>query len=58
MIQTLRDHRPLLLACEAIGWLHMTGKAHPDFLRAHGGVGIEYERSALAQEREPAVSVG
>ncbi|TFE67820.1 CRISPR-associated protein Csx11 [Methylacidiphilum caldifontis] len=26
-------YRPVLLACEAIGWLHMTGKAHPDFLR-------------------------
>jgi hypothetical protein len=24
---TLRQHRPLLLACEAIGWLHMAGKA-------------------------------
>jgi len=30
---TLRRHRPLLLACEAIGWLHMTGKAKSDFLR-------------------------
>lgn len=30
---TLRQHRPLLLACEAIGWLHMTGKAKSDFLR-------------------------
>ena len=31
--ETLREHRPLLLACEAIGWLHMTGKAKIDFLR-------------------------
>lgn len=30
---TLRQHRPLLLALEAIGWLHMTGKAKSDFLR-------------------------
>lgn len=30
---TLRRHRPLLLALEAIGWLHMTGKAKSDFLR-------------------------
>jgi hypothetical protein len=30
---TLRKHRPLLLACEAIGWLHMTGKANIDFLQ-------------------------
>jgi CRISPR-associated Csx11 family protein len=36
-LQTLRNHRSLLLACEAIGWLHMTGKAHPDFLRKYGG---------------------
>jgi len=43
MLQTLRDHRPLLLACEAIGWLHMTEKAHPDFLRHHGGAGNEYK---------------
>ena len=28
----LRDHRAALLACEAIGWLHMAGKAHPDFV--------------------------
>jgi len=43
MVQRLRQHRPLLLACEAIGWLHMTGKAHPDFLRHHGGAGLSYE---------------
>jgi CRISPR-associated Csx11 family protein len=43
MLDTLRQHRPLLLACEAIGWLHMTGKAHPDFLRYHGGAGNEYK---------------
>lgn len=32
-LHELRQHRPLLLACEAIGWLHMTGKAKVDFLR-------------------------
>jgi hypothetical protein len=31
----LRDHRAALLACEAIGWLHMAGKAHPDFVKGH-----------------------
>lgn len=31
--KTLRDHRAALLACEAIGWLHMAGKAHPDFVK-------------------------
>ncbi|GIW42720.1 MAG: hypothetical protein KatS3mg077_0002 [Candidatus Binatia bacterium] len=41
--ETLRAHRPLLLACEAIGWLHMAGKAHPDFLRHHGGAGVDYD---------------
>jgi len=43
---TLRQHRPLLLALEAIGWLHMTGKAKIDFLLAHGGQksGYEYEK--------------
>ncbi|NOZ87735.1 MAG: hypothetical protein GXP49_16045 [Deltaproteobacteria bacterium] len=33
---TLRRYRPLLLALEAIGWLHMTGKAKDNFLRTHG----------------------
>lgn len=32
-LQLLRDNRAALLACEAIGWLHMAGKAHPDFVR-------------------------
>lgn len=39
----LRQHRPLLLACETIGWLHMTGKAKVDFLRGHGGQKNDYE---------------
>jgi hypothetical protein len=43
MLQTLGNHRPLLLACEAIGWLHMAGKAHPDFLWHHGGAGVSYK---------------
>ena len=39
-------HRPLLLACEAIGWLHMAGKARIKFLQMHGGQhsGYEYEK--------------
>lgn len=36
-LATLRKHRSALLACEALGWFHMAGKAHPDFLRGHGG---------------------
>ncbi|MCS7025732.1 MAG: CRISPR-associated protein Csx11 [Bryobacteraceae bacterium] len=43
MIKKLRENRALLLACEAIGWLHMTGKAHPDFLRRHGSAGVSYK---------------
>lgn len=43
MVKKLREQRPVLLACEAIGWLHMMGKAHPDFLRHHGGTGVSYE---------------
>jgi len=53
MLQTLRDHRPLLLACEAIGWLHMTGKAHPDFLRRHGGAGVQYDDLRCYQNQSP-----
>lgn len=33
--QPLRDNRAALLSCEAIGWLHMAGKAHPAFVRRH-----------------------
>lgn len=38
------EHRALLLALECIGWLHMTGKAHPDFLRSHGGITVNYNQ--------------
>lgn len=41
--QTLRQHRPLLLAMEAIGWFHMAGKARVEFLRRHGGENNGYE---------------
>jgi CRISPR-associated Csx11 family protein len=36
-LETLRENRAVILGCEAIGWVHMLGKAHPDFLRDHGG---------------------
>ena len=39
----LREHRPLLLACEAIGWLHMAGKARIKFLQNHGGQHSDYK---------------
>ena len=41
--KTLRQHRPVLLACEAIGWLHMAGKARMEFLRQHGGDKVVYD---------------
>lgn len=53
MLDTLRQYRPLLLACEAIGWLHMTGKAHPDFLRHHGGAGVDYDDLSWHRNQTP-----
>lgn len=53
MIEELRRHRPLLLACEAIGWLHMAGKAHPDFLRRHGAAGVSYDEKGWHQHLDP-----
>lgn len=50
---TLRQHRPLLLALEAIGWLHMTGKASADFLRAHGGQKSDYEYKKWDEKENP-----
>jgi CRISPR-associated Csx11 family protein len=37
MPDTFRSNRPLLLALEVIGWLHMAGKAKVDFLQVDGG---------------------
>ncbi len=56
MMEKLRENRSLLLACEAIGWLHMTGKAHPDFLRQHGGAGVSYETKDWHKTLMPAWS--
>ncbi|MEJ5376505.1 MAG: CRISPR-associated protein Csx11 [bacterium] len=53
MLATLRQHRPLLLGCEAIGWLHMTGKAHADFLRKQGGVGVGYDDLRWHEQEKP-----
>jgi len=50
---TLQQHRPLLLALEAIGWLHMTGKAKADFLRSHGGQGNYDYTKWHEQENQP-----
>lgn len=44
--KVLDIHRSLLLSMEAIGWLHMAGKAHPDFFRCQAGVknGYKYKQ--------------
>lgn len=51
--ETLRKHRPLLLAMEAIGWLHMAGKAKPEFLRQHGGQNIGYDYQKWHEVESP-----
>lgn len=53
LFETLRQHRPLLLACEAMGWLHMTGKAKADFLRTHGGQPNDYKYERWFQYEKP-----
>ncbi len=64
----LRDSRAALLVCEAIGWLHMAGKAHPDFVRQQaldakdaddGAKKWKYQLACSAlYERFPTLSVG
>ena len=49
----LREHRPLLLACEAIGWLHMAGKARIDFLQMHGGQHSDYKYEKWGERESP-----
>lgn len=56
LVTLLRKHRAVLLACEAIGWLHMTGKAHPDFLRHQGGTGVSYTEKSWHESLNPAWS--
>lgn len=51
--ESLQRHRPLLLACEAIGWLHVTGKASIDFLRAHGGPRNNYDYKKWHEQENP-----
>lgn len=51
--ETLRQHRPLLLAMEAIGWFHMAGKARREFLRYHGGDKITYEYGKWHHKETP-----
>ncbi|RME00490.1 MAG: CRISPR-associated protein Csx11 [Bacteroidetes bacterium] len=51
--ETLRRHRPVLLAMEAIGWLHMAGKARAEFLRHHGGENNGYQERQWHQQETP-----
>lgn len=51
--ETLRQHRPLLLAMEAIGWFHMAGKARVEFLRRHGGENNGYQERQWHQQETP-----
>ncbi len=51
--EILRQHRPLLLAMEAIGWFHMAGKARAEFLRCHGGENNSYEERKWHQQETP-----
>ncbi len=53
MLESLRAYRALLLACEAIGWLHMAGKAHPDFLRRHSSAGVSYKEKDWHRQLDP-----
>lgn len=43
LLGKLQASRPLLLACEAIGWLHMAGKANVAFLRRYAGQPNTYD---------------
>jgi hypothetical protein len=49
----LRTHRALLLAMEAIGWLHMTGKARTDFLREQAGQATGYDDRRWHEKESP-----
>ncbi len=51
--EKLRQHRPVLLACEAIGWLHMAGKARMEFLRQHGGDKVQYDDRKWHDAEQP-----
>lgn len=51
--QKLRDHRPLLLALEAVGWLHMAGKARSEFLREQSGQASGYDDRRWHENESP-----
>lgn len=51
--EKLCAHRPLLLAMEAIGWLHMVGKAKADFLRGQCGQSNNYKYDSWFKFENP-----
>jgi CRISPR-associated Csx11 family protein len=53
----LQDNRPLILAMEMIGWLHMTGKANENFLKGHGGQKTNYDFKTWYQNKTFAPSL-
>lgn len=56
LVGTLREHRPLLLAMEAIGWFHMAGKARVEFLRYYGGDRVDYHYEKWHNQESPPFS--
>lgn len=50
---SLRTHRPLLLAMEAVGWLHMAGKARAEFLREQTGQPSGYDDWRWHEQESP-----
>jgi len=52
-ITKLKSYRPVLLAIEAIGWLHLTAKAKKEFLECHAGKeGINYDYRSYFEEKD------
>ncbi len=52
-VASLRSHRPLLLAMETVGWLHMTGKARAEFLREQSGQPSGYDDRRWHEQESP-----
>ncbi|GAP06114.1 CRISPR-associated protein, Csx11 family [Anaerolinea thermolimosa] len=48
-VELLRNHRPFLLLCEAIGLFHMAGKAKIDFLKYQAGEIPSYDYKGWAE---------
>ena len=52
-VALMHEMRALLLALEAIGWLHMAGKAKVDFLKKHGVQPTNYDYDKWDEEGNP-----